>query len=91
MRAERQLFEHTAALMGAALFVLEADVAQGLDVQVMRQSEVDLTQYDVLAFHGGAAVIETVSPFRMSVTKSQHEEIVERCERHFSPPFAVGQ
>src|SRR6266700_6517487 len=91
MWSERQLLEHAAALTRVSPFIAATDLAQRLDVQVMRLAHVDVSQHDVLARNDETAMVEAMRPFGMPVAQAQHEEIVDGREGEFAPPAAIGQ
>ena len=76
MRAQRQLLEHAAALMHAAVRIAAGHVAQRLDVEMLLLPDVDARKHDVFAFDGKLAMVQAVAPFRMPVAEAQHEEII---------------
>src|ERR1700736_2741588 len=80
MRAQRQLLEHAASLMHATLVVAAGHVAQRLNMEMLLQVHVDVIKDDVFALDGEFAVVQSVRPFRMTVSETQHEEIVDRLE-----------
>src|SRR5262245_5517223 len=80
MRAHRELLQHAAAVMGATVGLAANDVAQRLDVQMMRLPYVDVFQDDVLALDREFAMIQPMRPLRVAVAEPEHEEIVDRRE-----------
>ena len=62
MRAQRQLLEHAAALMHAAVRIAAGHVAQRLDVQMLRLPHVHVRKHDVFALDGKLAMVQAVSP-----------------------------
>ena len=71
MRAQRQLLEHAAALMRAAVRIAAGHVAQRLDVEMLLLPDVDVRKHDVFALDGKFAMVQAVPPFRMPVAEAR--------------------
>src|SRR5258705_11866809 len=85
MRAERQLLQHAAPVMDAALRIAAAHVAQRLHVEMLLLPHIDIGQYDVFPLDREVAMVEPVRPFGVAIAEAEHEEIVDRRERRFEP------
>ena len=83
MRAQRQLLEHASSPMYAASLITAGYLAKRLHMEMLLQTRVDIVKHDVFTLDREVAVVQSVAPFRVAVSETQHEEIVDRCECRF--------